>query len=443
MKRRGSIARNSILNLIGFVIPLGVGLLAVPVITRELGPARFGLLSLAFAILEYSNLFDLGLGRATTREVSASLARRDSKVSEVIGGSLLSQMMLGLVGSVVLFFLSPILADHAFVIPAELKPEAVRVFRVLALMIPPTVLLLTLRGILEAAQRFDLSNGLRIPGSVATFLIPAVAASYGYSLPAIVVMLLLTRLMICVMMMIAVTRIVPGFELRPKLSWDTMRPLFVFGGWMSISNVVSPMLIYLDRFMLGGLIGVTAVGYYTAPFDGVMRLLIIPASLMGAVYPSISALAAVGDHDAIHRVYAEALKKTVGILILPALVLLIAGPWLLNLWLGPVFAREGELAIRILAIGVLLNAAAHVPSGFITALGRPDIIAKLHVAELALHVPLAWYLIRHFGVGGAALAWSIRVGFDAGLLFIMSKRVLRDFLPTQAAPGELAPALGS
>jgi O-antigen/teichoic acid export membrane protein len=203
------------------------------------------------------------------------------------------------------------------------------------------------------------------------------------------------------------------------------------------------MLIYLDRFMLGGLIGVTAVGYYTAPFDGVMRLLIIPASLMGAVYPSISALAAVGDHDAIHRVYAEALKKTVGILILPALVLLIAGPWLLNLWLGPVFAREGELAIRILAIGVLLNAAAHVPSGFITALGRPDIIAKLHVAELALHVPLAWYLIRHFGVGGAALAWSIRVGFDAGLLFIMSRRVLRDFLPTQAAPGELAPALGS
>ncbi len=443
MKRRGSIARNSILNLIGFVIPLGVGLLAVPVITRELGVARFGLLSLAFAILEYSNLFDLGLGRATTREVSASLARKDAKVSEVIGGSVLSQMMLGLVGSLVLFLLSPILVEHAFVIPAELKPEAVRVFRVLALMIPPTVLLLTLRGILEAAQRFDLSNGLRIPGSVATFLIPAVAASFGYSLPAIVVMLLLTRVMICVLMMIAVARIVPGFELRPKLSWETMRPLFVFGGWMSVSNVVSPMLIYLDRFMLGGIIGVTAVGYYTAPFDGVMRLLIIPASLMGAVYPSISALAAVGNHDTIHRVYAEALKKTVGILILPAVVLMIAGPWLLNLWLGPVFAAEGEKAIRILAVGVLLNAAAHVPSGFITALGRPDIIAKVHVGELALHVPLAWFLITHYGVSGAALAWTIRVGLDAGVLFIASRRVLRDFLPTRPAPGSLATALGS
>lgn len=443
MKRRGSIARNSILNLIGFTIPLGVGLLAVPVITRELGPARFGLLSLAFAILEYSNLFDLGLGRATTREVSASLARKDAKVSEVIGGSVLSQMMLGLVGSVVLFLLSPILVDHAFVIPAELKPEAVRVFRVLSLMIPPTVLLLTLRGILEAAQRFDLSNGLRIPASVATFLIPAVAASFGYSLPAIVMMLLLTRLMICVLMMITVTRIVPGFQLRPRLSWETMRPLFLFGGWMSISNVVSPMLIYLDRFMLGGIIGVTAVGYYTAPFDGVMRLLIIPASLMGAVYPSISALAAVGNHDAIHRVYAEALRKTVGILLLPALLLLVAGPWLLELWLGHVFAAEGGKAIRILAVGVLLNAAAHVPSGFITALGRPDIIAKLHVAELVLHVPLAWFLIMHFGVFGAALAWSIRVGLDAALLFVASKRVLRDFLPAMATSDRFATALGS
>jgi O-antigen/teichoic acid export membrane protein len=431
------------LNLIGFIVPLIVGLAAVPVITHELGPARFGLLSLAFAILEYSNLFDLGLGAATTREVSASLAKGDARVSDVIGGSILSQMLLGSVGSIVLVLVAPLLVQHVFVIPPELHAEAQKVFRVLALMIPPTVLLLSLRGILEAAQRFDLSNGLRIPGSVATFLIPAVAASRGFSLPSIVVMLLLTRIMICVLMGIAVTRVVPGLRWRVRATWETMRPLFVFGGWMSISNVVSPMLIYLDRFMLGGIVGVTAVGYYTAPFDGVMRLLIIPASLMGAVYPSISALAATGNHDAIHRVYAEALRKTAGILLIPAVVLGIAGPWLLHLWLGPTFAAEGQTAIRILALGVLLNAVAHVPSGFITALGRPDIIAKLHLVELILHVPIAWFLITHFGVAGAALAWTIRVGFDAGLLFLASKRVLRDFLPPEPPPAELAAVLGS
>ncbi|MEO8576766.1 MAG: flippase [Gemmatimonadales bacterium] len=441
MKRRGSIARNSAFNLVGYIVPMAVGLLTVPIITRELGPARFGLLSLALAILEYSNLFDLGLGAATTRQVSASLATKDSNVSDVIGSSIASQVMLGLVGSIVLVLISPLLVHRVFVIPPDLEREALSVFRVLAMMIPPTVVLVSLRGILEAAQRFDLSNGIRIPSSVATFLIPAVGAARGFSLPTIVLMLLLTRIMICVVMGIAVSQAVPGLKWRLKMDWVTMRPLFVFGGWMSISNSVSPMLIYLDRFMLGGLIGVSAVGYYTAPFDGVMRLLIIPASLMGAVYPSISALAATGNHEAIHRVYAEALRKTIVLLVLPVLALAIFGPWLLRLWLGEAFATQGATAIRILAFGVFLNAAAHVPSGFITALGRPDIKAKLHLGELVFHVPLAYFLITHFGLAGAALAWTTRVGIDAGLLFIASKRVLRDFKPSEAIPVEVVRAL--
>ena len=350
-------------------------------------------------------------------------------------------MLLGLLGSLVVVGIAPLLVHSVFVIPPDLEPEALRVFRVLAMMIPPTVVLVSLRGILEAAQRFDLSNAIRIPGSIATFLIPAIAASRGFSLPAIVLMLLLTRIFICIVMGVAVGLAVPGHRWTLRMDWVTMRPLFVFGGWMSVSNIVSPMLIYLDRFMLGGIIGVTAVGYYTAPFDGVMRLLIIPASLMGAVYPSISALAATGNHDAIHRVYAEALRKTVGLLLVPTLILAIMGPWLLRLWLGPAFASQGQTAIRILAFGVLLNAAAHVPSGFITALGRPDIKAKLHLGELIVHVPIAWFLIAHYGLAGAALAWTTRVGLDAGLLFLASKRVLRNFDPSQVVPPELVRAL--
>ena len=67
---------------------------------------------------------------------------------------------------------------------------------------------------------------------------------------------------------------------------------------------------------------------------------------------------------------------------------------------------------------------ARIPSGFINALGRPDLVAKLNLAELAVHLPLAWILISRFGVTGAALAWTIRVMLDAGLLYLVSGRVL-------------------
>ncbi|HZK77487.1 MAG TPA: flippase, partial [Gemmatimonadaceae bacterium] len=365
INRFGPIARNSFLNLVGFTIPLLAGLLSVPTITRELGPARFGLLSLAFAILEYSTLFDLGLGAATTREVSASLAKRDENVSVLISGSIASQMLLGSIGALILIGLAPVLVDHVFVIPPDIRSEAVSVFRILALMTPPTLLLLSLRGVLEAAQRFDLSNAVRVPSSVATFVIPAIAASQGYSLPSIVAMLLISRVAICVVMVFVVQKAIPTLRWKLKMDWLALKPLFLFGGWMSVSNVVSPLLIYLDRFMLGSLIGLTAVGYYTAPFDGVMRLLILPASLMAAVFPSVSAMSAIGDHASVQRIFNKAVARTLLIVAAPALVIAIAGPILLRLWLGPVFAEHGSTAIRILALGVFVNAVAHVPSGVI------------------------------------------------------------------------------
>lgn len=426
INRFGPIARNSFLNLVGFTIPLLAGLVSVPTITRELGPARFGLLSLAFAILEYSTLFDLGLGAATTREVSAALAKRDQNISVLISGSIVSQMLLGSVGAVILMVIAPLLVDHVFVIPPDIRDEAVSVFRILALMTPPTLLLLSLRGVLEAAQRFDLSNAVRVPSSVATFVIPAVAASMGYSLPAIVAMLLIARVAIVVIMVFVVQRSIPTLKWSVKLDWPALKPLFLFGGWMSVSNVVSPLLVYLDRFMLGSLIGLTAVGFYTAPFDGVMRLLILPASLMAAVFPSVSAMSAIGDHSSVQRIFSKAVAKTLLIVSAPAVIIAIAGPLLLRLWLGPVFAENGSTAIRILAFGVFVNAIAHVPSGVITAMGRPDVVARFHIFELFIHVPAAWLLITRYGIAGAAAAWTLRVSVDAALLFFTAIRMLKN-----------------
>jgi O-antigen/teichoic acid export membrane protein len=212
-----------------------------------------------------------------------------------------------------------------------------------------------------------------------------------------------------------------------------LRPLLAFGGWMSVSNVVSPLLVYLDRFMLGAFVGLSAVGYYTAPFDGVVRMLIVPGSLVNALFPSVSAMHATGDRDGIKRVFSKAVRNMTAILAVPALVLMIFGPTLLRFWLGDAYAENGGTAVRILAFGVLVNSLAHLPSSFIVAIGRPDVNAKFHMLELLIHLPLAWWLINRFGVTGAAIAWTIRVTFDAGLLFTALARLLKTPLWTLIA----------
>jgi len=68
----GLLARNTLLNLLGQAVPLLVGVLTIPFIVHGLGTERFGLLSLAWVILGYFTIFDLGLGRATTKPAAAS-----------------------------------------------------------------------------------------------------------------------------------------------------------------------------------------------------------------------------------------------------------------------------------------------------------------------------------------------------------------------------------
>jgi O-antigen/teichoic acid export membrane protein len=58
------LARNTIWNLIGQLVPLLVGMVAIPPLVRGLGIDRFGLLSLVWVIIGYFSFFDLGLGRA-------------------------------------------------------------------------------------------------------------------------------------------------------------------------------------------------------------------------------------------------------------------------------------------------------------------------------------------------------------------------------------------
>jgi O-antigen/teichoic acid export membrane protein len=282
--------------------------------------------------------------------------------------------------------------------------------------------------VLEAAHRFDLSNAVRVPSSIVSFLIPAIASSLGHTLPTIMVWLFVSRVVFCTLSVFAVNRAIPTLEWKLPDDWSMLKPLLAFGGWMSISNVVSPLLIYLDRFMLGAFVGLAAVGYYTAPFDGVIRMLIVPGSLVNALFPSISGMQAMGDRVGLKRVFRKAVRNMSLILAVPALVIVLFGPTLLRLWLGETYAANGGTAVRILAFGVLMNSLAHVPSSFIVAMGRPDINAKLHVLELAVHVPLAWWLITRYGVTGAAIAWTLRVTFDASLLFTAVSRLLETSL---------------
>lgn len=72
---RGSLlASNTLWNLAGYGLPLLVAVFAIPLLIKGLGIDRFGILTLAWMVMGYLSLFDLGLGRALTKLVSEKLS---------------------------------------------------------------------------------------------------------------------------------------------------------------------------------------------------------------------------------------------------------------------------------------------------------------------------------------------------------------------------------
>ena len=115
---RGSrLSRNTVLNLVGQCAPLVVAIFAIPLLIRGLGTDRFGVLTLAWVVIGYFSLFDLGLSRALTM-----------LVAEKLGGAGREQ-----VGTLFMILLCPWVVRDVLNIPEVLQPETLKVFYLLGL----------------------------------------------------------------------------------------------------------------------------------------------------------------------------------------------------------------------------------------------------------------------------------------------------------------------
>jgi O-antigen/teichoic acid export membrane protein len=414
------LARNTLLNLIGQALPLLVGVVTIPLVVHGLGTERFGLLSLAWVILGYFTIFDLGLGRAATKYVSEALGKGENdQVPEIIWTAVTFQAALGFLGALVLFGITDLLVERVLNIPPELLGEAKDTFHLLALSIPLVLISSSFSGVLEATQRFDLLNAVRIPSSILTFILPLVGLYLGFGLPGIVVLILLARLGTLITFVWMDFRIVPDLR-GPSPSLARFSSLFAFGGWVMISSIVGPFLVYLDRFLIGSLLTMGAVAYYTAPYEMVTRLWIVSASLSMTLFPAFSALEGVKDRERLSIFFARSIKYVFLITGTSIVLIIVYAEKILQIWLGSDFAAESTSAVQVLAIGVLINSLAHTPFALLQGAGRPDLPAKFHLIELPIYVVMAWILIGEFGIAGAAGAWTFRVALDTVLLFIVS-----------------------
>ncbi len=349
-------------------------------------------------------------GKGTSSGAIAGLARK----------ALSTLFLLGLFWGAVLWWTTPFLVKRLFSLEDLLAQETITGLHWIALSLPFALVSAGLIGILEGLQRFVLINTIRVPLGTVFFMVPALIALGTPDVGVVIGALTAMRIVAFVIWLVALFRAFDLYEsdLNIKLHAG---PLIRFSGWLTVSNIVGPLMVYADRFYLASLFPPATVALYTVPFDTAFRATTLPLAAVNALFP---ALAYTHSQPTQTDSFVQRAGQFMLLLWLPPiLVAMLLAQEVLTLWLNPEFAKQAVAILQWLLLGVFLNGFAHIPYAILQSAGRADITAKLHLLELPLYAGLIVTLVADFGILGAAMAWTARVFLDTVLLFFLAGKV--------------------
>lgn len=408
----------------GLGVPLIVAALTIPSLIGMIGIERFGLLALGWGLIGFAGKFDLGIGRATTQTVARLRGSNQlEQVPAVLKTAATLSFLTGLVGSFLLG-VAVLAGAHTHIKYAiGLNTEVTIAAYLLALAIPIQSMSAMFRGVNEAFENFREISLVRIGLGVATFFGPFCMAIFTTHLAVLVSTLLFSRL-IAFFLFRKFAKDCLTRHLTTKVqgaiveaSSAVAKQLLSFGGWITVSSVIYPLMMQADRFLIGAIISAAAVSTYIIPYEMVLQSLILVGAITTVIFPSLTALISSKPQDVNRKFFRWLLFVTLT-MFLVAIVLATLLPYILPLWLGESLSSESILVGQILCVGLVPYTVGTMYVALIHAHNRSDITGKTHLLEIPIFLAMLYWMTGEYGVQGAAWAWVIRVSLDTCILVV-------------------------
>ena len=407
-----SIRQNTFYNLLGSFLPLLVSIITIPLYIGLIGEERYGILAIVWLLLGYFGLFDLGLGRATAQQIAAHRDAGDQERAQIFWTALFLNLGLGVLGGLLAWPIALYFFDDISKIESALRLEIHAAVPWLAAAVPMAIFSGTLSGALQGRERFFELNLVSVSGTLLFQIMPLIVAQYfSVDLAVLLPTVVFTRfLTVLALYERCKKHIIHDFVC--SFSQAKAGSLLRFGGWVTVTSFVSPMMVILDRFIIGSLMGAKAVTYYTVPFQLAERTALIPSSLTSALFPRFSAL----DSNQ-EKILAHEAMDVLIVVMTPIIVLCVCliKPFLVW-WVGEEFAEKSALVGQVLLLGFWINGFARVPYAQLQARGKPGLVARCHLLEVVPYFLLLYFGLHYMGLLGAAFAFTFRVFLDFVLL---------------------------
>jgi O-antigen/teichoic acid export membrane protein len=415
-----------IFNLLGNIIPMPIALICVPVISHHAGVDRLGALGVVWALVGYFSFLDFGLSRVVTRRIAHAIenGRLFDELSELRSFFLWWAIPVMLVIALILLIAGSTIG-HIWS-EGQIAMEIDSVWSWIAWCVPITLATNWFRGMLEGMQQFGRLNVLRVVFGSWNYAAPAIIVLWYPNLQAMVISIVLGRILALAAHILACVVVERQIVFGPTpRKTGSLRLFFREGGWMTVSNVISPLMVYFDRFLLASMVPARAIAWYVVSLELMMRTSVIPGALASVLFPKFSKVHGASESGAEAYLYERGIRIIASIMLPVCAIAVILSYEGMKLWMGESFALNSYRIIEIIAVGIFVNSVAHFPFAWVQGTGRSHLTARLHLAELPLYMAGLYFAAINWGILGAAWMWTIRVSLDCIALLWMGPSAAR------------------
>lgn len=407
-----SIQRNVLYNLFAATIPIIISLVTIPIYINCIGDIRYGIIVLLWSFLGYFSVFDFGLGRATTQRIANQVDVSRESSSKIFCTALLSNALIGCLGGICAWITSSRFFDMWLNIAPNLSSELKSSLPWLLIGVPLVTISGVCSGALQAYELFYKLSIINLIGSILLQCVPLLIAKiFGPNLFFLITSIFSVKIFILILLLYQCQKIFLK-DFKSGIDVVELRHLLTFGGWVTLSALIEPILIAFDKMVIGALINTRSVTYYSVPYELSEKTNIVSGSLTSVLFPKFSASSSTAA-----KIYAYKAITSLSFITTPIIVFLILGSdYFLEKWMGSEFASNTHLTAQILLAGFWINGVAFIPFSFIQGTGNPRLIAQCHLVEVVPYMVLLYMGVVIWGLPGAAIAFTLRVFTDFFLL---------------------------
>ncbi|MGG7603031.1 oligosaccharide flippase family protein [Massilia sp. BKSP1R2A-1] len=396
------LARNAWSNLLGAAIPALVMLATVPMVVKGLGDASYGVYSLVTAIVGYFAVIDINVTAGSVKYIAEHNARKDEEgVYETLSFGLATYAIIGVLGALGLLLGAQWFVTSVFSVPAALVPEAIATLRLAALGFLLGQVQSYLNSVPQSLMRYDISARVEMVFGTLVPIATVGVLLLGYGLFEVVLLRVIASSIHCTILWRAVKRLLPGFHLR----WPGARArgaLLGFSAYSFLSRFATLSYAHADKLIIGALVGVTGLAYFTVAATLANRVLSLTFRLSGVFFPAASAMAAQGELARLDRAY---LKATRYVVFLNAAILVLVAVFahqILRYWMNEDFARNGALVLAVMALSQFVDSLTSLPSLVNDGMGHPRVSGLFAVTRALAGLAIVWFGVAGWGIDGAA-----------------------------------------